>query len=162
MAIIIIELSFLLYKVVSLHSIQETIQSAIEKYNIETYYLDFEIQDKKRTDQKGVYTVHFEETKLNTLSIVDFLRRIKLIPNVHLECVYRDNISCDIIYASKFYLQNMETPYQKMYEDNKRDRRYSETEFELLKGIQCIFKNNKKYFKNGAPPANYEDYLMSC
>ncbi len=161
MASIILEISFLLYKVVSLHNIQETIQSIIEKYNIEKYYLDFEIEDKKRIEQKGVYTVHFEENKLNTLEIVSFLRRLKTISNVYLECVYRDNISCDIIYASKFYLKNMEKVYHEKYLNNKKNRAYSETEFELLKGIEAIFKKNKNYFKNEVPK-NYDEYLKMC
>lgn len=161
MATIIIELSFLLYKVVSLRNIQETIQSTIDKYNIENYYFDFEIEDNKRIEQKGLYTVHFEENKLNTLEIVSFLRRIKTIPNVYLECVYRDNISCDIIYASKFYLKSMEKVYHEKYIDNKKKRAYSETEFELLKGIQSIFNKNKLYFKNNIPK-NYDEYLKIC
>ena len=161
MASIILELSFLLYKVVSLHNIQETIQNTIEKYNIEKYYLDFEIEDKKRIEQKGVYTVHFEENKINLLDIVKFLRQIKTIPNVYLECVYRDNISCDLIYASKFYLKNMEKCYQQKYIQTKRIRSYSETEFEILKAIQTIFRNNKNFFKNEAPK-NFEEYLKMC
>jgi hypothetical protein len=161
MTSIIIELSFLLHKAVSLHNIQETIQNTIEKYNIEKYYLDFEIEDKKRIEQKGVYTVHFEENRLILLDIVKFLRKIKTIPNVYLECVYRDNICCDIIYASKFYLKNMEKCYQQKYRENKTTRAYSETEFELLKAIQFIFNKNKKFFKSDAPK-NFEEYLKMC
>lgn len=161
MASIILEISFLLYKAVSLNNIQDTIQNTIEKYNIEKYYLDFEIEDKKRIEQKGVYTVHFEENKLNLLDIVKFLRQIKTIPNVYLECVYRDNISCDIIYASKFYLKNMEKCYQQKYRDNKRTRAYSETEFEILKAIQSIFNKNKNFFQNDSPK-NFEEYLKIC
>ena len=77
MATIIVELSFLMYKAVSLHNIQDTIQTIFEKYNIDKYYFDFEIEDKKRIEQKGVYTVHFQENKINVLDIVKFLRQIK-------------------------------------------------------------------------------------
>jgi hypothetical protein len=161
MATIIVELSFLMYKAVSLHNIQDTIQTIFEKYNIDKYYFDFEIEDKKRIEQKGVYTVHFQENKINVLDIVKFLRQIKTISNVYLECVYRDNISCDIIYASKFYLKNMEKGYQQQYIENKRMRSYSETEFEILKAIQSIFKNNKNFFKND-PPKTFGEYLKMC
>ena len=159
MATIIIEISFLLYKAVSIHDIQETIKTIIEKYNNETYYLDFEIEDKKRTEQKGLYTIHFIEDKRNIVEIIKFLRQIKTVPNTYLECMYRDNITCDIIYASKFYLKNMDKFYKEKYEKIKRERSYSETEFELLKGIQSIFKNKKKYFKNGDVPKSYNNYL---
>ena len=159
MATIILELSFLIYKAVSIRNIQETITSVIEKYNNEKYYLDFEIEDKKRTEQKGLYTIYFKENKTNIIEILKFLRQIKTVPNTYLECMYRDNISCDIIYASKFYLKNMDNFYKEKYEKIKRERSYSETEFELLKGIQSIFKNNKKYFKNGDAPKSYNDYL---
>jgi hypothetical protein len=162
MATIILELSFLLYKTVSLHNIQDTIQTTFEKYNIDKYYFDFEIEDKKRIEQKGVYTVHFKENKINLLDIVKFLREIKTISNVYLECVYRDNISCDIIYASKFYLKNMEKSYQQQYIENKRVRSYSETEFEILRAIQSIFKNNKNFFKNEHPPKTFDEYLKMC
>lgn len=161
MATIILELSFLLYKAVSLHNIQHTIQTTLEKYNIDKYYFDFEIQDKNRIEQKGVYTVHFEENKINILDIVKLLRQIKTISNVYLECVYRDNISCDIIYASKFYLKNMDKFYQQKYIENKRIRSYSETEFEILKAIHSIFKNNKNFFKNDAPKT-FVEYLKLC
>ena len=161
MGTIILELSFLLYKVVSLENIQNSITSTIEKYNINKYYLDFEIENQKRTQQKGVYTIHFEEieyNKFNTKEILNFLKNIKKIPNVNLECIYKDNISCDIIYASKYYLKNMGKTCENNYKEKKKTRAYSETEFEILKGIQNIYKKNKNYFKNEAPK-NYEEYL---
>lgn len=162
MGSIILELSFLLYKVVSLNNIQETIQTTIYEYNIKNYYLDFEIENCSRTQQKGVYTIHFEDNVLTTKDILSFLRKINKIPNVNLECIYKDNIKCDIIYASKYYLKQMDKLDSNEYNNKKKTRAYSETEFEILKGIHNIFnKKNKKYFVS-EPPKTYDEYLKMC
>lgn len=160
MGSIILEVSFLLYKVMRIDNIQETIQTAIEKFNITNYYLDFEIENRKRLEEKGLYTIHFEDNIMSTSEILKFLRNIKKIPHVNLECIYRDNITCDIIYASKFYVNKMDKKCQNDYY-NKKTRRYSESDFEILNGIQKIFKKNKNYFKNEAPKS-YEEYLKLC
>lgn len=159
MGTIILELSFLLYKASGISDIQETIQYVIDKCQIQKYYLDFEIENRKRLQEKGVYTIHFEDNDMTIKDILFFLRKIKKIPNTYLECIYRDNVRCDIIYASKYYLSQMEMDTREMYNHGKKSRSYSETEFEILKGIDIIFKK-KKTFK-GSPPATYDDYLSA-
>ena len=74
MGSIILEVSFLLYKVMRIDNIQETIQTAIEKFNITNYYLDFEIENRKRLEEKGLYTIHFEDNIMSTSEILKFLR----------------------------------------------------------------------------------------
>ena len=157
MGTIILELSFLLYKASGISEIQETIRYVIEKSQIEKYYLDFEIENRNRLQEKGLYTIHFEDNDMTIKDVLFFLRKIKNIPNTYLECIYRDNVKCEIIYASKYYLSQMEKDTRDMYNDERKLRSYSETEFEILKGIDIIFKKKKTF--NGSPPATYDDYL---
>ena len=76
MGTIILELSFLLYKASGISDIQETIQYVIDKCQIQKYYLDFEIENRKRLQEKGVYTIHFEDNDMTIKDILFFLRKI--------------------------------------------------------------------------------------
>lgn len=159
MGTIVIELSFLLYKACGISEIQETIRYVIEKSQIEKYYLDFEIENRNRLQEKGLYTIHFEDNDMTIKDVLFFLRKIKKIPNTYLECIYRDNVKCEIIYASKYYLSQMEKDARDTFQNDRKVRSYSETEFEILKGIDMIFKKKKTF--GGSPPATYHDYLSA-
>jgi hypothetical protein len=64
-----------------------------------------------------------------------FIKELKKYKNVYIECLYEDNITCKLIYASQYYLSTIDKDKVIMYK--KRKRAYSDDENMLLNEITC-------------------------
>jgi hypothetical protein len=74
--------------------------------------------------------------KPNIAYFVDFLKNIKYMPGIHIECIYDDDNN-SILYASSYFLtQKMEKNFSKMYKLEKRKRSYSEDDKMILKEVE--------------------------
>jgi hypothetical protein len=60
------------------------------------------------------------------------VKQLRKIPDLHIECIYEDNIVCKLIYASKYYLSTMERENVIKYNKFKRERSFSDNENMLL------------------------------
>ena len=79
MATIILELSFLLYKTVSLHNIQDTIQTTFEKYNIDSlqFALSNEFYSNDLNKYLDIYNRVKEKLQENKQIIMDSIENYK-------------------------------------------------------------------------------------
>ena len=82
-----------------------------------------------------IYVFIFEDNK----DLENFIRSIRKIKNTCIECLYEENITCKLIYASTFYLTTIDKDKVVMY--HKRKRSYSEDETILINEIK--YKSNK-------------------
>lgn len=68
-------------------------------------------------------------------NLENFIKHIRKIKYISIECLYEDNITCKLIYASSYYLSNIDKEKVKLYQ--KRKRSYSEDENLLIREIKC-------------------------
>jgi hypothetical protein len=65
-----------------------------------------------------------------------FLKSIKKMKQLFIECIYEDDLACKLIYASKYYQTNkMEKDKVMMYNKFKRERSLSDNEKMILDKI---------------------------
>jgi len=64
-----------------------------------------------------------------------FLKKIKGFSPLAIECIYFEDILCKVIYASRFYLQNMDKNAVSVYQKFKRERAYSDDENMILQNL---------------------------
>jgi len=77
-----------------------------------------------------------EFTEDNILFFKDFLRIIQRMKDVYVECIYQDNVTCKLIYASPFYLKIMEKEKVEMYKKIKAEKEYNENDTLILEELR--------------------------
>ncbi len=60
------------------------------------------------------------------------VKKLKKMTDLHIECIYEDSIICKLIYASKYYLSNIERENVIKYNKFKRERGFSDNENMIL------------------------------
>jgi hypothetical protein len=61
-----------------------------------------------------------------------FLKTVKKMKDLHIECIYEDSLICKLIYASQFYQTKMDREKVTKYNKFKRERSLSDNEKLLL------------------------------
>jgi len=79
-----------------------------------------------------ILVVHFLDDDDSLFSCAAFLRMVRKQSGLTLECIYEDNITCKLLYASRGYMQLMEPGAAQRFRREKRERSLSETEKSLL------------------------------
>lgn len=86
-------------------------------------------------------------TNTNIVRLLRFIEKVKKMRGYHIECIYTNDIPCNIIYASSYYLTTMDKQNAKDYINTnnntnnnikkiqKRDRSYSEDDIEIRKVV---------------------------
>ena len=92
-------------------------------HNSDSYYTMNEYNEnssqkyKKKIQLLTVYVVIFSENNFD--DFLTFIKEIKKEKNIYIECIYQDDITCDIIYASSKYLKKNDKDFVKLYKQNK-------------------------------------------
>lgn len=106
------------------------------KHHSISNYSFSEMENKNRNHI--IFVFSFDDNSIKELE--HFIRYIRKIKNLSIECLYEENITCKLIYASSYYLTTVDKDKVIMY--HKRKRSYSEDETILVNEIKC--KPNKK------------------
>tara|TARA_Y100000590_G_scaffold462811_1_gene627906 strand:- start:19 stop:489 length:471 start_codon:yes stop_codon:yes gene_type:complete len=116
--------------------IKNTLINLSKKYESYRYYCDFELSglNKVITRNHCVITFIFED--FYTDKFILFIKEIKKISRVYIECVYNDY---NIIYASKKYLK-MLSKYE--YEKYKEELNKNKNESNLIYKNICNINSN--------------------
>jgi hypothetical protein len=135
-----IEVSFNISKHSSVTELQEFVKEQAQKYNCSSCYEDYEYETNVQFKRNHcIMTTNFDE--LNIIYFIAFLKNIKLVPGLYIECIY-DDANNSILYASSYYLtQKMEKHFAKTYKTEKRKRSYSEDDIMILNEVEK--KQNK-------------------
>jgi len=99
------------------------------------YYYLYEYEDRIKFPRNHVIIViNFgNDNDSNLFNCAKFLRTIKKMKDLHIESIYEDDdVLCKLIYASAYYLKNVEKDKAIKYSKYKKERSYSDDEKLLL------------------------------
>jgi hypothetical protein len=95
------------------------------------YYYLYEMEGGgQRKRNHCIIVVNFNDDEIFSCS--NFLKRIRKMKELHIECIYEDSLICKLIYASQFYQTKMDREKVTKYNKFKRERSLSENERLLL------------------------------
>ena len=105
-----VELSFDVSKSGSYTTKQEQISIKARDHSSCTQYSMHEIEGhgRKTVRNDSIYVVMFEDDDLNNM--LSFIEEIKLDKISSIDCIYTDDISCNLLYASPKYLRRLDKP----------------------------------------------------
>ena len=131
-----IETSFNIIKTSKFLKVKETIVNLAKNHNIEFSYNNYEIMGKNRVIYRNHYVMSFlfnDDEK----NITGFIRGIKNMKNINIECIGYDNCIFKLMYASKKYLNIMEKCKAIEYLQKRKENT-------LYKNNSCIMKELMK------------------
>jgi len=97
----------------------------------EYYYYLYEMEGGgQRKRNHCVIVVNFNDEEIYNCS--KFLKTVRKMKELHIECVYEDSLVCKLIYASQFYQTKMDREKVTKYNKFKRERSLSDNEKLLL------------------------------
>ena len=130
-----VEVSFNILKHSSVTELQEFVKEQAHSCGCNSCYEDYEYETNVQFKRNHCIMVsNFDET--NTLYFIDFLKNIKCVPGLYIECIYNDTNN-SILYASSYYLtQKMEKRFAKTFKAEKRKRSYSEDDIMILNEVE--------------------------
>lgn len=130
-----IEISFDILKHSNVSSLkQQMIDLAVEMdCHYQYSYYEYE-KEHGNPRHHCIIAVHFLDETL--FACAKFIKTIKKIRDVNIECIYEDDILCKLIYASNCYLKHVDKRTVVGYNQFKRERSYSDNESMLLEPLQ--------------------------
>jgi hypothetical protein len=130
-----IEISFDITKHSNVSLLKEQITGLALDFDCDNYYYFYEMDGAIRIPRNHcIIAVQFIEE--NLFQCADFIKTIKKIHDVHIECIYEDDILCKLIYASRYYLQHVDKRAVVIYNKFKRERSYSDNETIILEIVE--------------------------
>ena len=134
-----VEIAFDMIKHGNVSELKEIISSFALDFNCDHYYYHYEMEnDVKFKRNHCVVIVNFDDNE--TFNCARFVKTIKRINGLHIECIYEDNIACKLIYASQYYMTTMEKDTAIKYSKFKRERSLSDNERVLLDEVTLAKK----------------------
>ena len=105
-----VELSFNAEKTLGLLKKQQAISVKARLYNCSSQYNMMELEGvgRKINKSESIHVVIYEDENIN--SMYDFIRDIRKEKLAFIECIYRDDCTCDLLYASGHYLKKLDKP----------------------------------------------------
>jgi hypothetical protein len=89
--------------------------------------------DSKVARSHCIIVVNFHDDE--TFNCATFLKTLKKMKDMHIECIYDDEIVCNLLYASKYYLSTIEKDKAIKYSKNKRERSLSDNDKVILEPV---------------------------
>ena len=126
-----IEISINVMKETKYSEVESTIQCVAKSYNCNDIY-SFTEEDgtKKIPRYHSIYIVNFLDENFNNL--IKFVKYIKEYKYTYIESIYDDNIY-KLLYASTYYLNNIDKEISKKYKQFIKDKKFTQNETILLK-----------------------------
>lgn len=130
-----IEISVNIIKQQSLSSFKEILVEKSRNLNCERNYWFHELEDEGKKKYRNHLIGCFSFDYDNIINASIFINYIKTLNNVHIECIYEDDVKYKLLYVSSYYLKRMNKEYAKIYKLNSRKKNYSDEETVLLKNL---------------------------
>ena len=135
-----IEVSINMMKHANISELKREITDFALDLNCNHYYYLYEVENKNRIPRNHlVIAVNFDDSE--TFNCAHFLKTIKKMKNLHIECIYDDEIACNLLYASQYYLTTVEKDKVIKYNKNKRERSLSDNDKTILEPVTNITTN---------------------
>jgi hypothetical protein len=133
-----IELSFDLVLHPNMSEKKKGIADLALDYNCDHYYYLYDMEANHKFPRNHcIIAVHFlDDDIFHCAEFLKKMRKMKKTEQLHIECIYEDDIACKLIYASIHYLKNIDRQSVRKYNKFKRERSYSDNESVLLNEMQ--------------------------
>mgnify|MGYP003645227140 CR=1 FL=1 len=130
-----IELSFDVRKRGSLVLEKQRRRRLAMDYLCSIQYFMHEIEGHGKTTTRNdiVQVVIFETGNLE--GFLDFVKAARRDREVHVECIYQDDCTCDLLYASPKYLKRIEKSFAKSYKKKLKTQERSEVESMVMNAL---------------------------
>ena len=134
-----IELSYDVRKHGNISTVKNMIIDIAEKYDYDMIYnfMETEGHNKKITRNHQVIVISFDYDKMNKCAL--FIREIKKMHGIFIECVYEDEIVYKLLFASSKYMRKMERHDAKDFVKKRNKKLFSTTEKILLRELYPKF-----------------------
>jgi len=126
-----IEVAIDIVKHSNLSEIKRNVTNMALDYNCDHYYYIYDYQGNCKQERNHcIIVINFNEDFMFDCSTL--VKKLKKMTDLHIECIYEDSIICKLIYASKYYLSNIERENVIKYNKFKRERGFSDNENMIL------------------------------
>ena len=90
------------------HMAKDTQTNLANKWGCTSQYFTNEIEGYKRTMSRNdlIHIAHFESSSFS--SLLEYIREIRRYKTYKLDCIYSDDIPCNVLYASSRYLKHLD------------------------------------------------------
>ena len=133
-----IELSFDFLQEPNISSFQEILLDIALSYECEDKYFMHEVEGSNRICERShcIFAVTFCADKLDNCLL--FLKEIRrnYRRSIYIECIYRDELKCNLIYASKKYLDKMDKHSAQLFKRNRKHSNYTDSELAIINLIK--------------------------
>ena len=144
------------YNCIDKYNITETQE---EKYNYNSVYVYCCKFDSDENDSNN----EDENNSNNLFTFTEFLKQIQKHKEYKIDTVFEEDVKINVLYMSPYYIRNnMEKKDRSEYIKSQRARRYSETEYVILKSLmkKLIKEDHTKTYNYGENfNMSYNDYL---
>jgi len=130
-----IEISFDLTKHSNVSDLKTEITNLALDYNCDHYYYYNCEYENSHKFPRNHYIIAVAFNDDNIFDCAEFLKSIKNTHGIHIECIYEDEIKCKLIYASKYYLKQIDKSCVIIYNKFKRERSLSDNEKIILASV---------------------------
>lgn len=128
-----IEISINMIKETKHSEVESIIEYIAKSYDCDDiYYFTEEDITRKIPRYHSIYVINFLDDNFNNL--IKFLKNIKQYKTTHIECIYYNNIY-KLLYASSYYLNNIDKEIKKKYKQFINDQKFTPNESILLKEL---------------------------
>ena len=126
-----VEVSYNMEKCDNITETYKLIARQANECHADSHYEQYELSGNvKQPRHHCVMIVTFSEEHL--LHCSRFIRQMKQMKHIYVECIYDDAIRCNLLYASPYYIQNMEKHCAADYKKRRNERSMSLSEGEEL------------------------------
>jgi hypothetical protein len=128
-----VEISVNMLKETKFSEVEKTIQGIAEFYSCDNIY-SFNEEDGtiKIPRYHCIYVIYFADENLDNL--VKFLKFIKKHKISYIECLYENDVY-KLLYASSFYLKNLDKELSRKYKQFIKDKNFTPNESKLLREL---------------------------
>ena len=141
-----IELSVHLEKCSNITDTANEIFTHANKCHAETCYEQYEMTGNvKHPRRHCIFITTFDDEYIDNCS--RFVTIIKKIKHVMVECIYHEKVRCSLLYASPYYIKNMEKHEAENYKNKRNERSMSLSEGETVL-LNCIHSLKHKARKS--------------
>jgi hypothetical protein len=129
-----IEISINMIKETKYSEIESMIQYIAKSYDCDDIYCFTEEDGSRKIPRYHcIYSINFLDENFNNL--IKFLKNIKQCKSTHIECIYNNNNNYKLLYASSYYLNNIDREVSKKYKQFIKDKQFTPNESILLKEL---------------------------
>jgi hypothetical protein len=126
-----IEVSFNMLKHNNVSELKRQITDYALELDCDHYYYLYELEGRCKFPRNHcIIVVNFND--LQIFSCAQFLKTLKKMKDLYIECIYDDEVACNLLYASQYYLTTIEKDKVIKYNKNKRERSLSDNDKTVL------------------------------